>query len=839
MQALKIKQDLFWTGVLDPELKVFDIIMETKYGTSYNSYLLKGSEKTALFETSKLAFWEEMKSYIESEIPITEIDYLIMDHTEPDHAGTVVKLIEANPSLTVVGTGTAIQFLQHIVNTDFNSLVVKEGDTLSLGDKTLKFLVVPNLHWPDSMYTYVPEIKTLFTCDSFGSHYACQDVLRSRVPNEENYREATKYYFDCILGPFRRPFMANALKRVKALDVETICCGHGPVLDSRLDEIFGWYEEWCAAPAKRDRKLIVMPYVSAYGYTKQLAEEIARGAEDAGEIEVHRYDLVFSDKTHLASDMAEADAYLFGTPTILGEALEPIWELTLGMFAPVHRGRLASAFGAYGWSGEGVPHIIERLKQIRLNVVDGFRVRFKPDSSQLADAYDFGYNFGCTLLKKPLKQKTGPRTLVKCLVCGAIFDSSLEVCPVCGVGKDNFVPDDGDANAISNNTNLKYLILGGGIAGLEAAKAIRARDKTGGITILSEENHLPYNRPMLTKALLSDLTEEQMLVEQQSWFDENSISFVKNVRITAIDTAEKTVICGDNMKLVYDRLIYALGARSFIPPVPGADQDHVFAVRTLEDAANIRARIKNVKHAAVIGGGVLGLEAAWSLARAKVDVTVLEFAPKIMMRQLHPDASDMLTAIAEANGVHILTGVETAEIRADSLVLKDGREIPADLVIMSTGVRGNVDIAKEAGIAVDRSIVVNDRMETNIPDIYAAGDCAQYNGINYALWSQSVDQGKVAGGNAAGDDLSYETVDGALSFNGMNTSLFSIGDHGTNPEKSFRTVEIRDPKRNIYERYTFENNRLVGVILIGDTSKLAKLTTKVKEHAAFKDVVTL
>ena len=839
MQALRIKPDLYWTGVLDPELKVFDIIMETKYGTSYNSYLLKGSEKNALFETSKLAFWEEMKDYIESELPLSGIDYLVMNHTEPDHAGTVVKLIEANPSITIVATGTAIQFLKHIVNTDFNSLAVKDGDTLSLGDKTLQFMILPNLHWPDSMYTYVPEIRTLFTCDSFGSHYACQDVLRSRVPNEEQYKEATKYYFDCIIGPFRRPYMSTALERVKELDVETICCGHGPVLDSKLDEMFAWYDEWCAAPEKRDKKLIVMPYVSAYGYTKQLAEEIARGAEAAGEIEVHRYDLVFSDKTNLAADMAGADAYLFGTPTILGEALEPIWELTLGMFPPVFQGRLASAFGSYGWSGEGVPHIIERLKQIRLKVVDGFRVRFKPDRTQLEDAYDFGYNFGCVLLKKQPKPKAGARSLVKCLVCGAIFDSSIEVCPVCGVGKENFVPDEGDSAAISNNTDDKYLILGGGIAALEAARAIRARDKTGAITILSDEQHLPYNRPMLTKALLADMTEEQILVEPQSWFDEQNITFVQGMKVKAINPAEKSVVCGDDVILVYDKLIYALGARSFIPPTPGADQEHVVAVRTLEDVAKIRTLRPSVKHAAVIGGGVLGLEAAWSLSKAGLKVTVLEFAPKIMQRQLSGEASDFLTGLIEETGIAVLTGAETAEIRRDSLLLKDGREIPAELVIMSTGVRGNVEIAKEAGITVNRSIVVNERMETNIPGIYAAGDCAEFNGVNYALWSQSVGQGKTAGANAAGDDLSYETVDGALSFNGMNTSLFSVGDNGKDPVKPYRTVEIRDARKRQYEKYTFLNNRLTGVILIGDTSRLGELSVKVKEHAPYKDVIQI
>ncbi len=838
MQALKIKKDLYWTGVLDPSLRVFDIIMETRYGTSYNSYLVEGSEKTALFETSKLSFFDEMKEYIESVVPLTDIDYLIMDHTEPDHAGSIEKLLEANPQMTVVATGTAIQFLKHILNTDFNSIAVKEGDVLSLGDKTLEFMILPNLHWPDTMYTWCPELRTLFTCDSFGSHYAAEGVLRSSVTDEEGYAEATKYYFDCIIGPFAYPYMNNALRRIGDLDIETICCGHGPVLDSRLDQVFGWYREWCQAPAKKEKKLVVMPYVSAYGYTKQLSGEIARGVEDAG-AEVHRYDLIFDDKTNLASDMAAADGYLFGTPTILGEALEPVYALTLGMYPPVFKGRLASAFGSYGWSGEGVPHILERLKQIRLNVLDGFRVRFKPSADQLTDAYDFGYNFGCVLLKKEVKKTAkGARTLVKCLVCGAIFDSSVDVCPVCGVGRENFVPVEDEGEIVLRNSAKKYLILGGGIAALEAARAIRERDKTGGVTIISEEEHLPYNRPMLTKAMLSDFSENQMAVEPLSWFEENGISIVNGVKVTGIDPASRTVFC-EGMNLIYDKLIYALGARCFVPPVEGADLPKAVTIRTIEDAARVKAMIPHIRTAAVIGGGVLGLEAAWALRRAKLEVTVIEGAPKLMARQLNDAASDVLQRIIEKAGVRVVTSGSASRIDEEGILLADGSRVPADLVIISTGVRGNLGPASGAGLEIARSIVVNDHMETSIPDIYAAGDCAECGGVNYALWSQSVAQGKVAGANAAGDDLAYETVDGALSFNGMGTSLFAIGDAGKDPEKVYRTVEIRDDRKNQYEKYTFENNRLVGVILIGDTSRLAELTVKVKEHAKFSDVMKL
>lgn len=249
--------------------------------------------------------------------------------------------------------------------------------------------------------------------------------------------------------------------------------------------------------------------------------------------------------------------------------------------------------------------------------------------------------------------------------------------------------------------------------------------------------------------------------------------------------------------------------------------------------------LPQVKTAVVIGGGVLGLEAAWSLKRGKIDVTVLQNAGKLLNRQLTEDASDVLAKVVADAGVKFLTDAETAKITDAGLTLKDGRELPADLVIISTGVRANVEIAKEAGIVCGKAVVVNEKMETSVPDVYAAGDCAEFDGVNYALWSQAVDQGKTAGTNASGGEASYETVDGALTFNGMGTSLYSIGDNGMNPDKVYRTVELKDTKRSQYEKYTFENNRLVGVILIGDTSRLAELTQKVKEHAKYGEVVNV
>lgn len=840
MKTLKLRDGFYWAGIVDDSLRVFDIIMYTEFGTTYNSYVWKAGDKVVLFETAKEKFFDEYLDKLKELIDITKIDYLVVEHTEPDHAGSIEKLLEYSPQMKIIATGCAISFLKEIVNKDFCSIAVKDNQRMEIGGKTLRFMIVPNLHWPDTMYSYIEEEQILVTCDSFGSHYGFHDILVSKVTDQEGYMRATKYYFDCIIGPFK-PYMLKALNRVRELDVTMICPGHGPVLDDKIDFIYNTYEEWCTVVNPNTKKTVVIPYVSAYGYTKQLAEEIARGIQDSGDIDVRMYDMVEADQGKVLEELGFADGILFGTPTIVGEALKPIWDLTTSIFAGTHGGKLASAFGSYGWSGEGVPHILERLRQLKMRVVDGLRVRFKPSEVNKLDAYEYGYNFGCILQEKenPKKSK-GTRSLVKCLVCGEIFDSSMEVCPVCGVGKENFVPVDVEDTSFRNDSKDFYVVLGNGAAGLSAAKAIRERDKTGSIVIASNEPYSTYNRPMLTKSMVAELDAEEIAVETASWYKENDIYQVLGKEAAAIHPEEKEVEFTDGTKLKYTKLIYALGSECFIPPIPGADKNEVVAIRRMADIEKIEKMMEQIKNVVVIGGGVLGLEAAWEFKKARKNVTVLELAPQIMGRQLDETASEMLTAISESNGINIYTGVQIAAIEGDKNVtgvkLSDGRTFDADLVVVSAGVRANTALALAAGIGVNRGIVVNAAMETSMSDVYACGDCAEYEGINYAIWPQALEQGKVAGANAAGEKLEYETVSAGLTFNGMNTSLYAIGDNGKNPNLIYRTVEFKDMGRKQYEKYYFLNNRLCGVILIGDTSKMAALTEAVEKKKSFKEL---
>ena len=839
MNYKELKKDFYWAGVLDKDLRVFDIIMETEFGTTYNSYILKCDDKVVLFETAKFKFFDSYLENLKEIVDISKIDYIVVNHTEPDHAGSVEKLIEINPNIKIIGSTVAINFLKNIVNHDFYSLAVKDNDTLKIGDKTLRFVSVPHLHWPDTMYTYIEEDKTLVTCDSFGSHYCLDDIVLSKLTDNEGYMRATKYYFDNIIGPFK-PHMLKALDKIKDLEVDMICTGHGPVIDCRIDEIKETYKNWCTVINPNPRKTVIIPYVSAYGYTKELAHEIEKGIKDSGDIDVRTYDLVETDTAKVLEEIGFADGLLFGTPTIVGEALKPIWDLTTSIFAGTHGGKLASAFGSYGWSGEGVPHIIERLKQLKMKVIDGFRVKFKPSKNDLKDAYEYGFNFGCVLLDKEnkrVKKQVKEKILVKCVVCGEIFDASLETCPVCGVGKENFIQVDVDETDFKQDTNEIFLILGNGAAGINAAKAIRERNTTCNIVMISNENVLSYNRPMLTKSMIAKFDANQLAIYDEDWYKENNITNILDKNVTDINTEEKIVTLEDEIKLKYDKCIYALGSESFIPPISGYEKEGVIAIRRISDTNRINNLLPNVKNAVVIGGGVLGLEAAWELCKAKCNVTVLELAPSLMPRQLDEKSGDFLGNIIKEAGIDLKLNVKIENIEGDQGVtgvkLGDGEIIPADLVVVSCGIRANTAIAQSCGINVNRAIVVNEKMETNKQDIYACGDCAEFENINYALWAQAVEMGKVAGANAAGDLLTYETISAGLTFNGMNTSLFAIGDNGKDSNKKYKTVEFVDEQKQTYEKYYFVNNRLNGVILIGDTTKIVDLTVAVEENRLF------
>ena len=453
MNSFKLKDGIYWIGALNPDLKVFDVIMETQFGTTYNSYLVKGDKKIAVFETVKenkfQEFLERLKTCLDD---ISKIDYIVLNHTEPDHSGSVGKLLDLAPNAKVIGSKNTIEFLRGILNKDFPHIIVGQDDTISLGNKTLKFISAPFLHWPDSMYTYIEEDKYLVTCDSFGSHFSFDGILLSKVPVErhKDYMVALRYYYMCIFSPFRK-YMLEGIEKIKDLKIDAILPGHGPVLDIDIDKMIQTYKNWSTVKNPNEFKSIIIPYATAYGYTRELAQEIEKGIKDYNStIEVKSYDLNIDNFGKLEGEILRefqwADGILFGSCTITGDTLPVIWNLLTSLNPIVHGGKYVSAFGSYGWSGEAVPNIISRLKELRMHVIDGMKVNFRASRKDLDTAFEFGKEFAKHMCLKTLPEKVvdtvmenlnPDRKLMRwtCSVCGESYVQidPPEVCPACGV----------------------------------------------------------------------------------------------------------------------------------------------------------------------------------------------------------------------------------------------------------------------------------------------------------------------------------------------------------------------------------------------------------------------
>lgn len=822
MQAVKVREGVYNVGVQDPNLKIFDIIMTTEQGTTYNAYLVKGEKKTALIETVKEKFFDEYVNDLQKLVDLNTIDYLVMNHTEPDHAGSAEKLLKKIPGLTVLGSQTAIQFLKEITNAKFKNRVVQHDDELDLGGKTLHFISAPFLHWPDSMYTWLPEDKILFSCDSFGSHFADPGIFNDTI--ERDIIPAYKYYFDCIMGPFK-PFVLEALEKIKNLPIEVICPGHGPIIRSNIPYYLELYRQWAQPPAPQEdgRPKIVLAYVTAYGYTEMIAGGVVEGLEMVSDFNLKKFNLIETSVKDVLAEIETADGLLIGSPTLVGDTLPPVWELLTHLSPITHSHLVAAAFGAYGWSGEAVPNIEGRLRSLRMEVLPGLRINFKPSERNLEDAFKFGMEFGKAVLdKKQPKSKKKWR----CLVCGQIFEGEEppEVCPACGVGKENFVPEKLEDEFV-NNTNERFLIIGGGIAGLTAAASIRQRNNTGTITIVTEEAVKTYYRPALSDLLGCDIADEKFFVHHEDWYAEKKIGVRTSSQVADVNTSAKLVELASGETMEYDKLIIATGSSSNIPPIPGVDKAGVYAMRSLKDARALKQAIAASKKAVVIGGGVLGLEAVEEMTSQGLDVSVVEFSPRLMPRQLDLSSSEKLQRLASAKGVKLYLGVGTSEIIGDTEVtgvkLSDGRLLEADLVLLSAGVKPNLDLAKAMGLKIDRGIMVDDSMRTSASNVFAAGDVAQCGENLIGLWPTAMEMGRVAGANAAGDWLEYIPPVASTMLDAFGMQTFSVGEVNW-PEEACRVIEVWDPLENFYKKSYVKDGILVGVIIIApkvDTSE--------------------
>nr|WP_319489071.1 FprA family A-type flavoprotein [uncultured Caproiciproducens sp.] len=382
MSAIKLKSNVYSVGVLNPALRVFDIIMESRYGTSYNAYLITG-EKNVLIDTVHAPYFDEYLSNIQSVINVSKIDYLIMNHTEPDHSGSVGKLLEMNPNITIYCTVAAKMYLSAITNQNFKCVTVKQGDKLGIGGEELEFIIAPLLHWPDSMFVYMESTKTVFTCDFLGTHYCEPTMLDTTVHYPDKYSEQFEYYYKCIFGPFK-PYVLAGLDKIKDLDIEMICPSHGPCLTSSIRKCRDLYREW-STPVVHKKKVVGILYASAYGCTAKLAEAAFHELQKDEMLDAKLVDVVFTPFDKVAELVNEADALMIGSCTINRDAPKIIWDMLASVDAINTKQKPVGAFGAYGWSGEAVPMMKSRLEHLKFKFIgDGFRVLFMPTEEDLA-----------------------------------------------------------------------------------------------------------------------------------------------------------------------------------------------------------------------------------------------------------------------------------------------------------------------------------------------------------------------------------------------------------------------------------------------------------------------
>lgn len=373
------------------------------------------------------------------------------------------------------------------------------------------------------------------------------------------------------------------------------------------------------------------------------------------------------------------------------------------------------------------------------------------------------------------------------------------------------------------------MVVGGGPAGAAAAEAARAADPEAAVHLVAAEPHLPYYRPRLSHAIGKALKMEAILIHPPSWYAERRIDVRPGRAATGIDTANRRVLLDDGTELGYTALVLAPGGRAFLPPVPGHDLPGVFTLRRWADLQAIARWAGACRKGVVVGGGPLGLEIAWALRLWDREVTVLEMGERLLGRLLDARGAEILGEIAAAAGIRSLTGasvegLEGAE-RVTGVRVRGAGTLEAEFVIFAAGMVPETGLAREAGLAVARGIVVDEAMRTSHPDVFAAGDAAELRGSVPGLWSVAVEQGRVAGTNAAGGRARYRPVAPSGVVQVLDTGIFSVG------QTDGPRVLVRDRGPQGYARLVFEDGRLIGAVLIGDVRDGPRLKAAVDARA--------
>jgi len=368
----------------------------------------------------------------------------------------------------------------------------------------------------------------------------------------------------------------------------------------------------------------------------------------------------------------------------------------------------------------------------------------------------------------------------------------------------------------------KLVVIGNGMAGMRCVEEILKRDANQfEITVFGAEPYGNYNRIMLSPVLSGEKTFDDIVINSPEWYAENKITLHTDAEVTEIDRTAKIVKSANGLEAAYDKLLIATGSEPFIIPVPGKDLEGVISFRDMKDVNVMEEAITKYKDAVVIGGGLLGLEAAYGLQRRGMKATVIHLMDTLMERQLDEAAGHLLKQELEGRGIDVLTGANTKEIigengRVKKVCLADGREIAADLVVMAVGIRPNVSLAQSTGLDVERGILVNDQLMTSDADIYSIGECVQHRGNCYGLVAPLYEMGKVLADHMTGTDNAYQGSVTSTKLKVSGVDVFSAGDFSGG--EACEDIVLRDAARGIYKRVVLKDNKVQGAVLYGDTT---------------------
>ncbi|MFH1998171.1 MAG: FAD-dependent oxidoreductase [Planctomycetota bacterium] len=430
----------------------------------------------------------------------------------------------------------------------------------------------------------------------------------------------------------------------------------------------------------------------------------------------------------------------------------------------------------------------------------------------------------------------------RCTICEYVHhdDNPPDRCPVCSAERTLFEAGQVKTDLIQEAGDIKRIvIIGAGIAGLTAVEQARAAQPDISITLISKEAGFPYFRLNLTRFLAGEVTEENLTLHGPDWFMQNKVDLIEG-EAKSIDRKGQRVILHDGREYNYDRLILANGSHAFAPPIPGITLEGVLSLRTLENAKTIIERAAFCSHVACIGGGLLGLETAGALARRGLKVSVLEGFASLLPRQLTPRAGELLRGHVESAGIKVYTDVKVKEFIGDesvrAVLLQSGEEIPADMVVLATGIRPNSSLARQADLSVRTGVIVDDQMVTSDPKILACGDVAEHSGTLYGIWPASYAQGSVAGTNAAGGKAAFNVFPPSNRLKVLDVNLFSVGRFQP-PDASYDIFEQEE--NGVYYRIVCHDNQIVGANLFGDTGLAVPLLEAIEQGRQIPELTDL